>query len=213
MAAATARSTGRPWHESPVKRAADLVIAASLAVVAAPIVFLVAIGVRLRLGSPVLFRQQRAGRLGRAIVVTKFRSMTDETGPDGSLLSDDQRLTPFGRMLRSTSLDELPQLWSILSGDMSLIGPRPLPMAYVDRYSPRQRRRLEAKPGLTGWAQVHGRNAVDWPERLELDVEYVENSSWSMDLGILARTVAIVLRRRGVSADGVATMDEFVGQT
>jgi lipopolysaccharide/colanic/teichoic acid biosynthesis glycosyltransferase len=200
------------WIEKGrLKRLVDLAIAAPALVTLAPLTLIVAIAVRLRLGAPVLFRQERAGRGGRPVTVPKFRSMTDDRDEHGELLPDADRLTAFGRRLRSTSLDELPQLWTIVRGDMSLIGPRPLPTAYVGRYSDRQRRRLEARPGLTGWAQVHGRNAVDWPERLEYDVWYVEHASWRVDLEILRRTISMVLRRDGVSADGEATMSEFTG--
>jgi sugar transferase EpsL len=197
------------WIESgTLKRLVDVAVAGLALVVLAPAGPLVALAVRVRLGSPVLFRQNRAGRHGVSIAVPKFRSMTDERDADGELLPDDVRLTSFGRKLRATSLDELPQLWTILKGDMSLVGPRPLPVVYVDR---RQRRRLEARPGLTGWAQVHGRNAVGWAERLEFDVWYVENASLRLDLTVARRTVAMVLRRDGVSADGEATMSEFMG--
>ncbi|MEL6893539.1 MAG: sugar transferase [Actinomycetota bacterium] len=199
------------WHSSGVKRAVDLVVVAAVAPVVVPVAAVVALAVRFRLGRPVLFRQDRAGRNGTPIGVAKFRSMTDDRDETGDLLPDGDRLPAFGRTLRATSLDELPQLWSIAKGDMSLVGPRPLPMAYVERYDDRQRRRLDARPGLTGWAQVHGRNAVDWPERLELDVWYVEHASWRVDLDILRRTAAMVLRRDGVSADGQATMHEFMG--
>ncbi len=177
----------------------------------APVAIVVAVMVRIRLGSPVLFRQTRAGQHGAPISVPKFRSMSDERRADGTLLPDEQRLTVFGKRLRATSLDELPQLWTVLRGDMSLVGPRPLPTAYVDRYDERQRRRLEARPGLTGWAQIHGRNAVDWPERLELDVWYVDHASCRVDVNVLRRTVGMVVRREGVSAEGETTMTEFLG--
>ena len=200
-------------RQRQAKRALDLVIAGSALVALAPVAVLVAVAVRLRLGSPVVFRQQRAGVGGRPIDVAKFRSMTDARGSDGELLPDHDRLTAFGSRLRSSSLDELPQLWAIVRGDMSLVGPRPLPLAYVERYSPRQRRRLEAVPGITGWAQINGRNAVEWSERLELDVWYVENRSLRLDLQILARTVRVVFARSGVSADGHVTMREFTGNS
>ena len=143
----------------------------------------------------------------------KFRTMTNERGHDGELLPDADRLTPLGSRLRMLSLDELPQLWSVLKGDMSLVGPRPLPTKYVDRYSAEQRRRLDVKPGITGLAQVSGRNALSWPEKLALDVWYVEHASLSLDIRILVRTVLSVVRRDGVSADGHATMPEFMGET
>ncbi len=195
------------------KRAVDLALAVPALVVLAPVSALVALAVRRRLGSPVLFRQERAGRGADSIRVPKFRSMTDDRDAVGNLLPDEHRLTAFGAKLRSTSLDELPQLWTVITGDMSLVGPRPLPMAYVDRYSERQRRRLEVRPGITGWAQVNGRNATSWPERLEHDVWYVENASLRLDLRILAMTVTTALRRDGVAADGHVTMQEFTGET
>jgi lipopolysaccharide/colanic/teichoic acid biosynthesis glycosyltransferase len=182
-------------------------------VVLSPVIAVVAILVRRAHGSPVMFRQQRAGIAARPITVAKFRTMTDERSADGELLSDEDRLTPLGRRLRATSLDELPQLWSVLTGDMSLIGPRPLPTAYVDRYSDEQRRRLDARPGITGWAQVNGRNALSWPDKLALDVWYVDNASPLLDAKILLRTILSVVKRDGVSADGHATMPEFMGET
>ena len=195
------------WVDSPVKRGVDLVVAGAALVVLSPVIALTAAAVRLRLGAPVLFRQERAGRDGVPFSVVKFRSMLAGDGPD------EGRLTSFGRALRASSLDELPQLWNVVRGDMSLIGPRPLPSKYVPRYSPEQRRRLEARPGITGWAQVHGRNAVGWPERLALDVEYVERASPRLDATIVWRTVRLVLARGGVSAEGHVTMREFMGET
>jgi lipopolysaccharide/colanic/teichoic acid biosynthesis glycosyltransferase len=191
----------------------DVALALPALVVLAPVTAVVAVAVRLQMGSPMLFRQRRAGRDAEPIEVSKFRTMTDARDGDGELLPDEQRLTRFGALLRSTSLDELPQLWSIVKGDMSIVGPRPLPVAYVDRYDAVQRRRLEARPGLTGWAQVNGRNTADWPERLSMDVWYVEHASLALDLRILARTVRMVLRREGVSANGHVTMDEFRGSS
>jgi sugar transferase EpsL len=143
----------------------------------------------------------------------KFRTMTDAVDADGRLLPDADRLVPLGRFLRSSSLDELPQLLSIVAGDTSLIGPRPLPPAYDERYSPAQARRLAARPGLTGWAQVHGRNAISWPERLSLDAWYVDHATWKVDLAILVRTLVMVVRREGVTAEGHATMPEFTGES
>jgi lipopolysaccharide/colanic/teichoic acid biosynthesis glycosyltransferase len=201
------------WLNSPIRRALDVVLAATAGVVLSPVIAVVAILVRRAHGSPVMFRQQRAGIAARPITVAKFRTMTDERSADGELLSDEDRLTPLGRRLRATSLDELPQLWSVLTGDMSLIGPRPLPTAYVDRYSDEQRRRLDARPGITGWAQVNGRNALSWPDKLALDVWYVDNASPLLDAKILLRTILSVVKRDGVSADGHATMPEFMGET
>jgi lipopolysaccharide/colanic/teichoic acid biosynthesis glycosyltransferase len=199
------------WLHSPIKRVIDVVVAGVALVVLAPLLAVVAVAVRFRLGSPVLFRQRRSGRHGAPIDVVKFRSMTDARTPDGTLLDDADRLTPFGARLRSTSLDELPQLWNVLRGDMSLVGPRPLPPAYDDRYSPEQRRRLDATPGITGWAQVQGRNALDWPTKLAHDVWYVDHASLRLDLTIVGRTLRAVVTRNGVSSDGHATMPEFLG--
>lgn len=181
-----------------------------LALVAlSPVVALAALLVRVRLGAPVLFRQQRAGLGARSFELVKFRTMSNATSANGRLLPDEQRLTPFGSWLRRTSLDELPELWLVLKGEMSLVGPRPLPVEYLDRYTPEQARRHEVKPGLTGWAQVNGRNTTTWDERLAMDVWYVDNRSFWLDLKILWRTVAVVLRREGISAEGEATMSEL----
>jgi sugar transferase EpsL len=196
-----------------VKRLLDVAIAGGGLLVGWPVIALVAVLVRWRLGSPVLFRQERVGYRGRPFELTKFRTMTDDRAPDGSLLPDEVRLTALGRFLRSTSLDELPELLHVLRGEMSLVGPRPLPAAYLDRYSARQARRHDVLPGLTGWAQVNGRNSTGWAERLEMDVWYVDNRSLWLDLRILCRTIAVVLRRQGVSEDGHATMTEFLGET
>jgi sugar transferase EpsL len=193
------------------KRVLDVVIAGAALVVLSPVLAVVAVLVRLRLGSPVLFRQERAGLDGRPFVLTKLRTMTDERGPDGALLPDEDRLPAFGSFLRSTSLDELPELVHVLRGEMSLVGPRPLPTKYLDRYSPRQARRHEVRPGITGWAQVNGRNAAGWAERLEMDVWYVENRSLLLDLRVLWRTLRVVASRDGVAEDGQATMTEFLG--
>ena len=200
-----------------LKRGCDLVAAAVLTVVLLPVMAIVAVAVWLALGLPILHRDERAGLAGRTIRIAKFRSMTNATGPDGRLLPDSARLGPFGRFLRRTSLDELPQLFSVLCGDMSLVGPRPLPLRYVPRYSPRQATRLEVRPGLTGWAQIHGRNAVDWPERLELDARYVEMlarpTAPLTDLWIVGVTAFQILLQavtgRGITAPGAATMHEF----
>ncbi|NDC54612.1 MAG: sugar transferase [Planctomycetia bacterium] len=200
-----------------LKRGCDVVAAAALVVLLLPVIAAVWVAVRLTLGAPVLFCAERAGKGGRPIMLAKFRSMTAATGPDGGLLPDDQRLTPVGRFLRRTSLDELPQLFSVLAGSMSLIGPRPLPLRYSARYSRRQARRLEVLPGLTGWAQIHGRNSLDWPARLELDVQYVDMlGRWFapfLDLWIAGCTIVQIawqaVTGRGISAPGTATMSEF----
>ena len=194
-----------------IKRSIDIVIAAATLLIASPVLLLVAIAVRVNLGSPVLFRQQRPGLHKRAFTMVKFRTMRDAIGRDGRPLPDVDRLTPFGTLLRSTSLDELPELWNVLRGDMSLVGPRPLLMEYLDRYTPEQARRHEVRPGVTGWAQVHGRNALSWDERFRHDVWYVEHQSLTLDLQILMRTLTMVLRRTGVSAKGEATMSAFEG--
>jgi lipopolysaccharide/colanic/teichoic acid biosynthesis glycosyltransferase len=192
-----------------VKRLIDIVASAVALVVLSPIIAVVAVLVALKLGRPVLFSQERPGRNARPFTMYKFRTMTSATGPDGRLLPDADRLTSFGRLLRSTSLDELPELWNILRGDMSLVGPRPLLMAYLPRYSAHQARRHEVRPGLTGWAQVNGRNATTWDERFDLDVWYVDHRTMRLDLQIIWKTIRAVVRRDGVSAEGHATMPEF----
>lgn len=191
-------------------RVRDLVVAVPALVLSAPAQLVVAAVVAARLGRPVLFRQTRAGRHGEPFRLLKFRTMLDVDEAAG-LLTDEQRLTPTGRVLRATSLDELPGLWNVVRGDMALVGPRPLLVDYLPLYSPEQARRHEVPPGLTGLAQVSGRNAVGWAERLRLDVEYVDRRSLALDLRLLCRTVAVVLRREGISADGQATMSRFTG--
>ena len=193
------------------KRAFDASVAAVGLVVGAPVLAVIAVAVRWRLGAPVLFRQWRPGRDGVPFELWKFRTMTDARGPDGGLLADADRLTALGRWLRRTSLDELPELVNVLRGDMSLVGPRPLLMEYLEHYSPVQARRHEVRPGLTGWAQVNGRNATTWDARFAYDVEYVERRGWRLDLRILARTVVQVVRGSGITAPGEATMPRFAG--
>jgi lipopolysaccharide/colanic/teichoic acid biosynthesis glycosyltransferase len=193
------------------KRAVDVAVAGPLLLASAPVQAVVAVAVAARLGRPVLFRQRRPGLHGEPFTILKFRTMRPVDVPAGRV-DDASRLTRLGRFLRATSLDELPTLVNVLHGDMSLVGPRPLLMAYLTRYSPAQARRHEVRPGLTGLAQVSGRNAVGWDERLALDVEYVDTRSMRLDLTILRRTVGAVLRREGISADGEATMPEFVGR-
>lgn len=200
-----------------LKRWCDIVAALLLLLLLAPLMAVVAIAVRAVLGRPVFHREDRAGRDGRPIRVVKFRSMSEARDSRGRLRPDGERLNAFGRFLRRTSLDELPQLLSVLRGDMSLVGPRPLPLRYVARYTPRQATRLEVRPGLTGWAQIHGRNAVGWPERLELDARYVElvrrPLGFLTDLWIVSATVfqmiAQAVTGRGIAAPGSATMPEF----
>ncbi|MBP7275304.1 MAG: sugar transferase [Kiritimatiellae bacterium] len=177
----------------------------------APVMIVLAIMVRVKLGSPVLFRQLRPGRGGLPFVCLKFRTMTDARDAQGQLLSDAERLTRFGRFLRASSLDELPELWNVLCGDMSLVGPRPLRMEYLPLYSSEQARRHEVRPGITGWAQVNGRNALTWEEKFKLDVWYVDHRNFSLDFKILLLTLLRVFQRSGISAEGEATMPKFRG--
>ncbi len=189
-----------------LKRIFDIAAATGALIVLAIPMVIVAILVRWKLGSPVLFRQQRPGLNGRPFMFIKFRSMSDARDENGELLPDADRLPKFGAWLRSTSLDELPQLFNVLAGDMSIVGPRPLLMSYLDHYTSEQARRHEVRPGITGWAQVNGRNALDWPERLALDVWYVDNRTFLLDLKIMAMTVKKIIARDGVSAPGHVTM-------
>ena len=192
------------------KRLFDLVAGSLALAVLAPVIALVALAVRLRLGSPVLFVQTRPGLNGRPFRLVKFRTMLRHDASATAAPGDEQRLTAFGRFLRSTSLDELPELWNVIRGDMSLVGPRPLLMHYLEHYTPFQMRRHEVRPGITGWSQVNGRNAVSWDERFAQDVWYVDNVSFLLDLKILLMTVARVAFRSGISAEGSATMPQFV---
>ncbi|MGK3966622.1 sugar transferase [Sorangium sp. So ce118] len=194
------------------KRVLDLTVAVPLFVLTLPVQAATAVGVRLAMGPPVLFRQPRSGLHGRPFTMVKFRTMRDPAELGGDT-DDGARLTAFGGFLRRTSLDELPTLWNVLRGDMSLVGPRPLLMEYLDRYTPEQARRHEVRPGLTGLAQIRGRNAQTWDERLRLDVEYVDTRTLVGDLKILARTAVSVLKREGISAAGHATMPKFTGST
>lgn len=203
--------TARPIRGARVaKRALDLAVAVPVVVVTAPVQALTALAVRVALGRPVLFRQERPGLHGRPFTMVKFRTMLSPEQAGGTT-DDAARLTPVGRVLRATSLDELPTLLNVITGDMSLVGPRPLLVEYLDRYTPTQARRHEVRPGLTGLAQVNGRNAQTWDERLRLDVEYVDTWTFGGDLRILARTLGAVLRRDGISATGHATMPPFTG--
>lgn len=194
-----------------MKRLFDMLVSGLALIVLSPFLAALAMLVRWRLGSPILFRQIRPGMGGRPFEMLKFRTMTDARGADGNLLPDAERLTRFGRFLRSTSLDELPELWNVLKGGMSLVGPRPLLMEYLPLYSPEQARRHEVRPGITGWAQVNGRNALSWDDKFALDVWYVDNRSFRLDLKIVALTVVSVLKRSGISAEGEATMPRFSG--
>lgn len=196
-----------------IKPLLDRLLATGALILLAPLLLLIALLVRIRLGAPVLFRQQRPGLHGRPFTMLKFRTMTDARDAAGKLLPDDRRLMSFGCFLRSSSLDELPGLINVVRGEMSLVGPRPLLMEYLDRYTPEQMRRHEARPGITGWAQVNGRNAISWERKFALDVWYVDHVSFRLDLRILALTALRVLRREGISQQGSATMNEFRGTT
>lgn len=198
----------RPYDH--LKRALDVAVAGTLLVFTSPVQAAVALAVRRRLGSPVLFRQVRPGLGGRPFTLVKMRTMLD-VDPARGLVTNEQRMTAFGRRLRATSLDELPTLWNVVRGDMSLVGPRPLRMEYLDRYDAHQARRHEVRPGVTGLAQISGRNAIGWDERFDLDVEYVDRRSLRLDLSILLRTIGAVLRRDGIEHDGHATMGAFHG--
>ncbi len=193
------------------KRSFDIISSAAGLVVISPLLAVLAVLVRLKLGSPVLFRQQRPGLGGKAFVIYKFRTMTDQRDTAGNLLPDAQRLPAFGRFLRSTSFDELPELLNVLKGDMSIVGPRPLMMKYLGRYSPGQARRHEVKPGITGWAQINGRNAISWEDKFKLDVWYVDNWTLWLDIKIILKSVWMVVAREGITQQGRATMDEFMG--
>jgi lipopolysaccharide/colanic/teichoic acid biosynthesis glycosyltransferase len=195
----------------PLKRAFDLTLVLLSLPLTLPLLAILYVLVRLKLGVPALFRQVRPGLGGRPFTLVKFRSMTDQRDASGALLPDAERLTRFGRLLRASSLDELPELWNVLKGEMSLVGPRPLLTSYLPLYSPEEARRHDVLPGITGWSQVKGRNALTWEEKLALDVWYVDHWSLWLDVKILALTVAKVLRREGVSADGHATMPPFTG--
>lgn len=199
-------------YKKYIKRFFDIVISLCAIIILSPIYIVLGILVRCKLGSPVLFHQDRPGKDGKIFHMYKFRSMTDERDENGELLSDEVRLTPFGKKLRATSLDELPELFCILKGDMSLVGPRPLLVQYLPLYSERQRHRHDVRPGLTGWAQVNGRNTLTWPQKFEYDVEYTEKVSFLMDIKILFMTVLNVLKREGISPEGAATMDFFKGE-
>ena len=192
-----------------LKRVIDIIGVFTAIVIAALPLAIIALAVRCSLGRPTLFRQERIGQHEQPFYLIKFRTMKDTYTPDGQLLADEERLTAFGRFLRASSLDELPELWNVLKGEMSLVGPRPLLPEYLPYYSERQARRHDVRPGLTGLAQVRGRNAISWETRLEADVEYVENLSLALDCEILLRTIATVFVRKGISADGHATMPRF----
>jgi sugar transferase EpsL len=195
-----------------LKRIQDFIAAFIAIVLLSPLLLVVAVLVRLKLGRPILFCQQRPGLNGKPFTIYKFRTMIAKTHDEnGNILPDDKRLPPFGLWLRATSLDEVPELLNVLKGDMSLVGPRPLMIKYLNRYTPQQARRHEVKPGITGWAQIHGRNNITWEEKFDLDVWYVDHGSLWLDAKIIARTIWMVIRRDNIAKEGHATVDEFMG--
>ena len=198
-------------YEKFFKRPLDFIISLAALAGLSPVLIITALLVRIKLGSPIIFAQERPGLNEKIFKMYKFRSMTNEKDKNGELLPDEKRLTKFGRILRSTSLDELPELFNILKGDMSIIGPRPLLVRYLPRYNERQRHRHDVRPGLTGLAQVHGRNEISWDKKFELDVWYTENISFKLDLSIFFATVRAVFKREGISSQTSATMEEFMG--
>lgn len=207
----TAGSSRQRGVQRALKVLLDRSTAAAGLVLVSPIIAGVALAIRVRMGSPIFFVQERPGLAGRIFQVVKFRTMRSATGPDGKPLPDAERLTALGRFLRASSLDELPQLWNVLRGDLSLVGPRPLLVQYLERYTPEQARRHDVMPGITGWAQVNGRNAISWDEKFALDVWYVDHWSFALDLKILGLTLLRVVRRQGIAQEGHVTMPEFMG--
>ena len=199
------------FYVNYVKRGMDLFCSLILLIILSPLLLILSLLVRINLGSPVIFYQKRPGKDGRIFGLMKFRSMTEKKDEKGELLPDEERLTPFGKKLRATSLDELPEFFNILKGDMSFVGPRPLLVRYLDRYSEEQKHRHDVLPGLTGLAQVRGRNSLSWEEKFKNDIEYVKNVSFLLDLKIVFLTVQKVLKREGISSEGSATMEEFMG--
>lgn len=199
------------FYEKYIKRLLDIVLSGCALIVLSPLLLVTAILVRVKLGSPVIFCQERPGKDEKIFKLHKFRSMSDAQDENGNLLPDKERLTGFGKKLRSLSIDELPELWDIFRGKMSIVGPRPLLVKYLPLYNAEQRHRHDVRPGLTGWAQVHGRNLTSWEERFEYDVEYVNNISFALDVKIIIMTIRCVLGREGINADGSATMEAFVG--
>lgn len=201
------------FYEKYIKRLQDFICALLAIIVLSPVMLITALLVRIKLGSPVIFKQERPGKDGRIFKLYKFRTMTDEKDTNGNLLPDEARLTPFSNKLRSTSIDELPSLLNILKGDISVVGPRPLLVKYLPRYNEHQARRHEVRPGFTGLAQVNGRNAISWEEKFDLDVKYVDNITFLGDWKIVFKTVAVVLKRDGISSETSATMEEFIGSS
>lgn len=199
-------------YERYLKRPQDFLCALAATIILSPVILITALLVRVKLGSPILFKQDRPGKDGKIFKLYKFRTMTDKKDENGGLLPDEVRLTSFGKKLRATSLDELPELFNILKGDMAVVGPRPLLVRYLERYNQRQARRHEVRPGLTGFAQVNGRNSVTWEEKFELDVEYVDHISFLGDWKIIFQTIKAVLKKEGINSDTSVTMEEFQGQ-
>lgn len=197
--------------QNVVKRTIDIVCSGLGLIILSPILLITAILIRIKLGSPIFFTQDRVGKDGKIFKMIKFRTMLDAVDKWGDPLPDEERMTPFGKFLRSTSIDELPELINVFKGDMSLVGPRPLLVEYIELYSPEQFRRHEVRPGITGWAQVNGRNALGWAERFKLDVDYVDNYNLFMDIKILFMTILKVVKRDGISQEGHATMEKFNG--
>lgn len=200
------------FYEKYIKRFLDILLSAIAIIFLSPLFVVISLVVKIKLGSPILFSQERPGKFGEIFVLRKFRTMTDEVDPlTGGLLPDEQRLTRFGCFLRSTSLDELPELFNILKGDMSIVGPRPLLVRYLPRYNEKQMHRHDVRPGLTGFAQANGRNAISWEEKFDMDVYYTEHISFLFDLKIMLQTVKAVICRDGINSDTCATMEEFMG--
>lgn len=205
------KSKSNGLYSKLIKRFMDFLIAALSIIIFSPLLIILAILVRVKLGGPVIFKQERPGLNGKVFKLYKFRTMTDAKDENGNLLDDEYRLTSFGKKLRSTSLDELPELYNILKGDMSIVGPRPLLVKYLPLYSDEQKRRHDVRPGLTGLAQVSGRNAITWTEKFNKDIEYVDNVSFGLDVSIFFKTIYCVLKREGINSDSAATMEDFTG--
>lgn len=205
------KSKSNGLYSKLIKRFMDFLIAALSIIIFSPLLIILAILVRVKLGGPVIFKQERPGLNGKVFKLYKFRTMTDAKDENGNLLDDEYRLTSFGKKLRSTSLDELPELYNILKGDMSIVGPRPLLVKYLPLYNDEQKRRHDVRPGLTGLAQVSGRNAITWTEKFNKDIEYVDNVSLRLDISIFFKTIYCVLKREGINSDSAATMEDFTG--